>query len=142
MDKITKEQRSRVMASFRSNGTKIELLLGKALWAKGHRYRKNDKSLPGTPDFTLKRHKLAIFCDGEFWHGENWEQKKPRIQQNREFWIAKIERNMARDNRVNQSLAEMGWTVLRFWEYYIRKDLEGVVNIIDTTIINKQKQGY
>jgi len=139
MEKITKEQRSKVMASIKSNGTKIEVLLGKALWAKGHRYRKNDKSLPGTPDFTMKRYKLAIFCDGEFWHGKNWEWKKPRIQQNREFWIAKIERNMARDVRVNQSLAEMGWTVLRFWENDIRKDLEGVVCIIEETIISKQQ---
>jgi DNA mismatch endonuclease, patch repair protein len=135
MEKITKEQRSRVMASIRSNGTKIELLLGKAIWAKGHRYRKNDKSLPGTPDFTMKRYKLAIFCDGEFWHGKNWESKKLRIQNNRDFWISKIERNMTRDIRVNEELKAKGWTVVRFWEDDIRKHLDTAVNKIDETIL-------
>jgi DNA mismatch endonuclease (patch repair protein) len=130
MERISKEQRSKIMSSIRSNNTQIEILLGKLLWAKGYRYRKNDKSLPGTPDFSLKRFKLALFCDGEFWHGKNWEQKKTRIQQNREFWIAKIERNIARDIRVNQELSDMGWTVLRFWEGDIKRDSESVVKLI------------
>lgn len=113
----------RCMQSNRSKGTKIEVLLAKELWHRGLRYRLNDRSLPGTPDISFKHRRLAVFCDGEFWHGRNWEQNKYRIHTNRPFWWAKIERNRLRDQRVNAQLQAMGWRVLRFWESDLRHNL-------------------
>lgn len=80
MDRLTKEQRRKNMQAVKSKGSKIETLLAKALWAKGYRYRKNDRTVFGNPDLTFKKHKIAIFCDSEFWHGKDWELRKKRPQ--------------------------------------------------------------
>lgn len=112
------------MMANKSKGTKIELLLGKMLWNAGIRYRKNDASLPGTPDFSIRKARVAVFCDGEFWHGHDWEKRKNSIKTNRDFWYAKIERNIERDELVNQQLIAMGWKVFRFWEDDIRREPE------------------
>jgi DNA mismatch endonuclease (patch repair protein) len=108
--------RSRTMSRVRGKDTKAERKLRQALWQMGYRYRKNVKSLPGTPDIAIKKYKLAVFVDGEFWHGYHWAEKKESIQRNRGYWIPKIERNMQRDRQVTQELQAMGWTVFRFWE--------------------------
>lgn len=91
-DVLTPEQRRKNMQNIRSENTKIEVLLRKALWRKGYRYRKNDRSLPGRPDIVLPKYKIAIFCDGEFFHGKDWEVLKPRLEQgsNGEFWVNKF----------------------------------------------------
>ena len=140
MDHLTKEQRHKNMIANKSKGTKIELLLGKMLWNAGVRYRKNDSSLPGTPDFSIKRFKIAIFCDGEFWHGHNWEERKNDIKTNRDFWYAKIERNIQRDTEVSQKLMNMGWKVFRFWENDIRHNpdlcLRDILDYIQTIKCN------
>jgi DNA mismatch endonuclease (patch repair protein) len=78
----------------------------------------------------LKKHKTVIFIDGEFWHGYNWKERKKRIKSNREFWIAKIERNMQRDREVNAELKNQGYEVFRFWESAIKKDLEKCLEIV------------
>ena len=130
MDKLTKEQRHRNMMANKSRGTKIELLLAHMLWNAGIRYRKNDGTLPGTPDFTIRGLKIAIFCDGEFWHGRDWDENKERIKTNRQFWYAKIERNQRRDAEVTQQLADMGWKVFRFWETDIRREPDRCLNEI------------
>ena len=80
MDNLTKEQRHKNMQQIKSKDTKIEVLLRKALWSKGYRYRKNDKKLPGKPDIVLGKYKIAIFCDSEFFHGKDWEVLKPRLE--------------------------------------------------------------
>lgn len=97
MDKFTKEQRSKIMSAIKSKDTKEEVLLAKALWHKGYRYRKNDKKVFGNPDLTFKKLKIAIFVDGEFFHGHNWEERKTKIKSNRDYWIPKIEKNIQRD---------------------------------------------
>lgn len=114
MDVLTKEQRRKNMQAIKNKATKDEVLLAKTLWYRGHRYRKNDKTVFGKPDLTFKRHRLAIFVDSEFFHGKDWDTEKYRIQTNRDFWWAKIERNMQRDRQVNEQLAKTGWKVLRF----------------------------
>lgn len=124
MDVLTKEQRRRNMQAIRSKDTKIEILLGKALWTAGHRYRKNDKLVLGKPDFTFKRYKLAVFCDSEFWHGKDWKNQQTRIGTNMEFWITKIQKNIERDKLVNSKLKKQGWIVIRFWETDIKKNLD------------------
>ncbi|KGO83151.1 restriction endonuclease HpaII [Flavobacterium beibuense F44-8] len=137
MDRHTPEQRSRNMAAIKSKATKDEVLLGKAMWYAGLRYRKNTKTVFGKPDFTFKKYKLAVFVDSEFFHGKNWETEKYRIKTNQEFWHKKIEKNIERDKEVNEYLISQGWTVLRFWSKEIRKNLDEVVNKIQAEIIQK-----
>lgn len=123
----TTKNRSILMSRIKGKDTKPEILLRKGLWAEGIRYRKNVPSLPGKPDIVINRYKVIIFVDGEFWHGYNWKQKKKRIKANRDFWIPKIERNMQRDKSNTTKLQDMGFTVIRFWEHEIKKDLIGCI---------------
>ncbi|WP_224487851.1 very short patch repair endonuclease [Robertkochia flava] len=115
MDRFDKDKRSEIMKSIKNKDSKIETVLRKTLWSKGYRYRKNVNSLPGKPDIVFKSKKVVVFCDSEFWHGKNWKESKHNIKSKREFWWPKIERNIERDREVNETLEEMGWTVLRFW---------------------------
>ncbi|GAB1858235.1 very short patch repair endonuclease [Flavobacteriaceae bacterium MHTCC 0001] len=132
----TTKKRSKIMSNIRGKNTKPELMFRKALWAKGVRYRVDSKTLPGKPDVSIKKYKLAIFIDGEFWHGYNWDERKPKLKSNRGFWIPKIERNMQRDKEVNQQLQDLGFTVFRFWSNEIKQDLlmciNDVLKYIDT----------
>lgn len=134
MDVLTKEQRRKNMQAIRSKDTKDEVLLAKALWQRGHRYRKNDKTVFGKPDLTFKRHRLAIFVDSEYFHGKDWETEKYRIKTNRDFWWAKVEGNMKRDKQVNQELVRTGWKVVRFWSKEIRKNLASCICQIEENI--------
>ena len=102
---------------------KAEVLLAKRLWHFGFRYRLNDKRLPGSPD-------IAIFVDGEFWHGQNWEERKPKLKRNREYWIAKIEENIARDVRNDKDLKTRDWHPVHFWEKEVLKDTDGCIETI------------
>jgi DNA mismatch endonuclease (patch repair protein) len=124
----TTKKRSKIMSQIRGKNTKPELVFRKALWEKGVRYRINNKTLPGKPDISIQKYKLAIFIDGEFWHGYNWNERKETIQSNRTFWIPKIERNMQRDEEVNQQLTDLGYTVFRFWEGDIKTELDKCIN--------------
>lgn len=137
MDVLTKEQRRKNMKAIKSKGTKIEELLGKALWSKGLRYRKNNKGVFGKPDFTFKKHKIAIFCDSEYFHGKDWETQKHRIKTNAEFWHKKIEGNIERDKLVNDTLLKNGWQVIRFWGEEIKKNLDLCVLKIEHAIGDK-----
>lgn len=123
-DVLTPEQRRKNMQHIRGKDTTIEVILRKALWARGYRYRKNYKRIPGSPDIVLTKYKIAIFCDGEFFHGKDWEVLKPRLEKsnNSEFWIKKISRNLERDDEINKKLLSMGWTVIRFWGNEIKKN--------------------
>ena len=121
MDRLTPEQRHKNMVAVKAKDTSIERILGRLLWSSGIRYRKNDRTVFGHPDFSHKGKKIAIFCDGEMWHGKDWDRKQNEFKSNRSFWISKIERNMARDKEVNEVLLSNGWKVLRFWESDIKK---------------------
>lgn len=136
MDVLTPEQRRKNMQHIRGKDTKIEVMLRKALWNKGYRYRKNFKLLPGSPDIALTKYKIAVFCDGEFFHGKDWEVLKPRLEQsnNSTFWINKISRNRERDEEINKKLLFQGWTVIRFWGNDIKKNLDECVKVIEETI--------
>lgn len=134
MDVFTAEKRSQIMRSVKNKDSKIELLLRKVLWNKGIRYRKNYAGLPGKPDLALTKYRIAVFCDSEFWHGYDWENRKKTIHSNREFWFAKIERNIQRDNEVNAQLSALGWKVLRFWGHEISKDVESCISRIRLAI--------
>ena len=126
------------MSAIRSKGTKIEVSLAKALWTSGFRYRKNDKSVFGSPDLTFKRFKIAIFVDSEYFHGKDWEIEKFRIKTNTDFWHRKIEKNIQRDKAVNDELLKNNWKVLRFWGRDIQKNIDFCTNEI-TRVIEDRK---
>ncbi len=128
----TTPQRSKIMSKIRGKNTKPELAFRKALYAKGYRYRIDYKKLIGKPDIALPKYKTVIFIDGDYWHGRYWEERKPKIKTNREFWIAKFERNIQRDTEVNLALNQIGYTVFRFWESEIKKELESCLEKVTT----------
>lgn len=139
-DNLTPKQRKKNMHNIKSKDTKIEILLRHELWSRGYRYRKNDKTLPGTPDIVMPKYNIVIFCDGEFFHGKDWEVLRPKLMKsdNSDYWISKISRNIDHDNEVNKALLFMGWTVIRFWGNDIKKDIEGCVKVIEETILDRQ----
>jgi DNA mismatch endonuclease (patch repair protein) len=130
----TKEQISYNMQRVRNKDSQIELLLRKELWRRGHRYRKNVNGIEGKPDIVFLGKKVAVFCDSEFWHGYNWEERKDDFKSNRDFWIPKIERNMMRDVTVNAVLEYDGWTVLRFWGRDIKKDVRACADAVEAAL--------
>lgn len=144
MDRLTKEQRHKNMSHIRSKNTSIEVLLCKELRRRGYGYRKNFKELPGKPDIVLTKYKIAIFCDGEFFHGKDWSNQRERILKgsNPEFWISKIERNMERDEEINKELLHLGWTVLRFWGNDIKTDIASCIDEIETAIVDSKNASF
>lgn len=134
----TKEQISYNMKQVRNKDSQIELLLRKELWKRGLRYRKNAKQIYGKPDIVFIGKKVAIFCDSEFWHGYDWENRKNDFKSNRDFWIPKIERNIERDNEVNRKLEEDGWTVIRFWGNEIKRNLQNCADIVEDILSDEK----
>lgn len=124
------------MSRIRSKDTSIELILRKALYHSGFRYRKNYKELPGSPDIAITKHRIAIFCDSEFFHGKDWEALKLRLENgsNSTYWIKKIIRNMERDLENEKALRFREWTVLRFWGEDIRKHTDDCVRAVEEAV--------
>ena len=137
MDRHTPEQRRKNMQAVKNKNSKIEILLRKELWNRGLRYQKNRNDVFGKPDIVFKGKKVAVFCDSEFWHGYNREERKKDFKSHQEFWIPKIERNMQRDIEVTQKLESQGWTVLRFWGAEIKKETEKCALIIEKAVKEK-----
>ena len=129
--------------SSKKKNTACELVLRKALWASGFRYRKNVAGLPGHPDIVFPRARVAVFCDGDFWHGNNWEARRHKLSagSNPEYWLAKIQRKMERDRETTSRLKGLGWVVLRFWESEIRAEAQKIVETIGDTIADLTAEG-
>lgn len=125
------------MQAIKSKDSKIELMLRRELWKRGLRYRKNSKNVYGHPDIVFVSKRIAIFCDGEFWHGYDWDNQKNRFDSNKEFWWSKIERNIKRDIEVNAYLQSQGWTVLRFWGEEIKKDVNQCADLVELEYYKK-----
>lgn len=134
MGKKTPEQISYNMRRVKCKGSKIEVVLMKELWSRGLRYRKNATNIFGKPDIVFIGKKVAVFCDSEFWHGYNWEERKHDFKSRQEFWIPKIERNIERDREVTEQLKAEGWMVLRFWGKDIKKNLKECADIIEKAV--------
>jgi DNA (cytosine-5)-methyltransferase 1 len=128
------EIRSYNMSQIRSKDTVIEIALRRALSGRGHRYRTHYKGAPGKPDIAFTPVKLAVFCDSAFWHGRDFEQTVSRIKTHREYWEAKIKKNMERDREVNAALEKEGWGVLRFWDEDIKNNIDKVVETVETEV--------
>ena len=123
------EVTSRIMSSIKSEGTQPEKALGRAMWALGLRYRKNYRKVAGTPDFVFIGVRLAVFCDGDFWHGNSWrirgmESFEEELSTYNDFWRKKITNNVIRDKKVNYELEANGWRVLRFWESELKSNID------------------
>ena len=136
MDNLKPEQRHKNMQHIKSKDTQIERIFRKALWREGIRYRKNYDKLPGKPDIAITKYKIAIFCDGEFFHGKDWEQLQIKLKNsnNSDYWIKKIQRNINRDYEVEQAIRAKGWIVLRFWGKDIKHDVNMCVKTVKEAI--------
>ena len=134
MKSKTQEQITYNMKQVKNKDSKIEILLRKELWNRGLRYRKNVKKILGKPDLAFIGKKIAIFCDCEFWHGYDWENRKKDFKSHQDFWIPKIERNIARDKEVTEMLQQQGWIVLRFWGKEIQSDVSRCADIIEASL--------
>ena len=144
----TPEITYKIMSAVKSKNTKPEMILRRELWSRGLRYRVNMKTITGKPDIIFTRAKIAVFCDGDFWHGHNWEIREmssleEELARYSEYWRQKILRNIERDKNVNEELASEGWIVLRFWESDIKADAEKCANIVEYTyraMITKKRE--
>ncbi len=130
----------RIMSAVRNRDTKPELALRRALHARGLRYRLRPQ-LPGKPDIAFGPAKVAVFVDGDYWHGNAWRTRGFASfddyygrGDNGTFWLAKIRRNIARDGEVTAFLTQAGWTVLRFWETEIERDIVAVADRVATAV--------
>ena len=128
------------MSRIRGKDTSIEIILRKALRKEGYTYHKNVRKLPGCPDIVLCRYRIAIFCDGDFFHGYDLNRIESQLKMNKEFWLEKIRRNQKRDNLCDMKLVGMGYLVLRFWEHEIRKNLNEVLKEIDMAVLKKESE--
>ena len=133
----TQETTSKIMRAVKSKGSKAERALAKAMWDRGLRYRKHVKGVAGTPDFAFVGPKIAVFCDGGFWHAQGWEKRGFNSWEEQfsrlkspELWRRKIAANMERDRRVNDLLREQGWKVFRFLESDIQEDADACAELV------------
>ena len=126
----TTKSRSKQMSRIRGKDTKPEMSFRKALYKEGVRFRVHSKKLLGSPDVSNVSKKFVVFIDGEFWHGDKWEEKRNQIKTNREFWIPKIERNMQRDREVTAAYEQKGFKVFRFWDKEVKKNVDGCVALV------------
>jgi len=129
----------RIMSRVRAADTKPEMLVRQRLWARGYRYRLHRRDLPGRPDLTFPSARVAVFVDGDLWHGNAWRvRERPSLASlfptNTDWWVSKIERNMERDREVTAALVARGWTVARFWESEILEDPDRVVSAISELV--------
>lgn len=130
-DNLTPEQRRRSMANVRNKDTGLELLVRSRLHRAGLRFRKNVRHLPGSPDIVFPKAKVAVFVDGDFWHGYRFEERKDRMPL---FWREKIGKNRDRDQRADKALHLLGWEVVRIWQHDIQSDVDGVVSRIGACV--------
>ena len=131
----TPEITRKIMSAIKSKNTKPELMLRRALWARGLRYRVNVRNLPGKPDIVFTRAKMVVFCDGDFWHGHNWVLRgfaslEDEIKRYTPFWQNKILGNIKRDRENETLLKNNNWLVIRVWESDIKKDIDKCVEFI------------
>jgi len=137
MDNLTPEQRSRTMALIRSKNTGPELTIRKLLHARGLRFRKHVRGLPGQPDLVFVSAKVIVFVDGDYWHGWRFPLWRHKLSP---YWKDKIENNRRRDLRNFRSLRRRGWLVIRLWEHQVKCDAEACVDRVESLVRNRSEQ--
>jgi DNA mismatch endonuclease (patch repair protein) len=140
--KPASEASSRVKSKNRRSDTQHEQILRRELWRMGLRFRKNVETLPGKPDIVFSMARVAVFCDGDFWHGRNWKKLKPKLEQgtNAKYWLAKIAGNIDRDKRKSIILKKAGWCVIRLWESDIKRNPTASAMRIQKTVTARLRQ--
>lgn len=136
-DDRTPAQRSETMRRVRGKDTREEVMLRRELHARGLRYRLHAKDLPGKPDVVFRAARVAVYVDGAFWHGHPEKCRLPAT--NREYWVSKIERNKARDVRVNAELGAMGWRVVRLWDFEVKASPARCAARVERIVRNRLK---
>ena len=136
----TSPEISKRMSHVKTKRNSAEIMIAKSLWHRGYRYRLNYKTLPGSPDIALTKYRIAIFIDGEFWHGKDFDQRKTKLKNNKDYWIEKIQENIDRDLKNDKLLRQMEWYPIHFWSNdvikYCNQCVEEVICLIDD--INNQ----
>lgn len=131
----TSPEISKRMSHVKTKRNSAEIMIAKSLWHRGYRYRLNYKALPGSPDIALAKYRIAIFIDGEFWHGKDFEQRKTKLKNNKDYWIEKIQENIDRDLKNDKLLRQMEWYPIHFWSNdvikYCNQCVEEVICLID-----------
>jgi len=132
----TPEVTYKIMSAVKSKNTKPEMKLRRELWSRGLRFRVNVKTITGKPDIVFSRARMAVFCDGDFWHGHNWAIRglpslDDELEKYTKYWSLKILTNVERDKRVTFNLEKDGWTVLRFWESDIKENVVACADEIE-----------
>lgn len=131
MDRITPEQRSKVMSSIRAK-SRLEDKVAHELFKRGLRYRRNNRKLLGTPDISIQKYKVVIFIDSCFWHSCPIHGNRPKT--NTEYWEKKLDRNIEKAKEVNAFYEAHGWHIMRVWEHELKEDYEGTIVRIETFI--------
>lgn len=130
----TSPEISKRMSHVKTKRNSAEVMIAKSLWHRGYRYRLNYKVLPGSPDIALTKYRIAIFIDGEFWHGKDFEQRKNKLKNNKDYWIEKIQENIDRDLRNDKLLRQMDWYPIHFWSNDVIKYCNQCIDEIIYTI--------
>jgi len=130
-DNLTPEQRKRAMSRVKQQDTDLEVTIRSGLHKLGYRFRKNVRTLPGKPDVVFTKEKVAVFIDGDFWHGYRFPEWEHKVS---DFWKIKINRNRARDQKNFRKLRRMGWVVIRLWQHEIRKEPAVCIQQIITAV--------
>jgi DNA mismatch endonuclease, patch repair protein len=141
MDRVSKETRSRIMATVKGKGNKsTEQRLRAYMVRAGFRHwHMHDRSILGRPDFVFEAARVAVFVDGCFWHGCPKCCRRPKSST--EYWNAKIDRNMARDQSTLAELTRQGWTVVRVWEHEVKRDASSVIATIKAAVRGAENRG-
>lgn len=131
---------SKMMAAVRNKDSKAELLLRRALHARGLRYRLHARDLPGRPDIVFRARRMVVFLDGDLWHGNAWRVRGRAAMSDlfptrTDWWVAKITRNMERDREVDQALQASGWSVIRVWESDVLRDTAAAVELVVAKLV-------
>ena len=138
MDNLTPQQRSYMMSRVRSKDTVPELTVRKLVHARGLRFRKHCANLPGCPDLVFARHRVAVFIDGDYWHGWRFPRWSDKLTP---YWKRKIEGNRRRDRRNFLRLRRQGWAVVRLWEHEIEHDAERCIDRIEAVVRARIRKG-
>ena len=134
VDNLTVEQRSHTMSRIRSEDTTPELIIRRLVHTRGLRFRKHARDLPGRPDLVFRRAKVAVFIDGDFWHGWRFPRWKHKLGS---YWQAKIGGNRQRDQRNFRRMRRTGWQVIRIWEHDVKNKPKACVDRIEIAVRNR-----
>jgi DNA mismatch endonuclease (patch repair protein) len=137
---------SKTMRRVRSVNTTAELLIRRELHRRGLRFRLHDSRLPGKPDLLFGSARVAVFVNGDFWHGRQWQLRglpdlASQFPNNAEYWIQKIGRNVERDRKVREHLLEDGWDVVTIWESDLKRDLASCADQVEELVRSKKGCG-